>query len=130
MKALYTAVIAATLSTTATADILSAHCPAGCPTSPAGNDLVFGHVYALSNNPDTKFADWVAYEDHQVPSGYFKAVYDAKGNAAGFVMLQSADRNDDYCSKKESLTDIQALIAFDLPALTLSNAIYQRLGCN
>lgn len=27
-----------------------------------GNDLVFGHVYALSNNPETKFADWVAYE--------------------------------------------------------------------
>jgi len=44
------------------ADILSVHCPAGCPTNPDGNDLVFGHLYALSNNPTTKFSDWVAYE--------------------------------------------------------------------
>ncbi|GGO80031.1 endonuclease [Marinobacterium nitratireducens] len=46
----------------ASADILSVHCPLGCPSNPAGNDLVFAHVYALSNNPTTKFADWVAYE--------------------------------------------------------------------
>jgi len=44
------------------ADILSVHCPLGCPSSPEGNDLVFAHVYALSNDPKTKFADWVAYE--------------------------------------------------------------------
>ena len=71
-----------------------------------------------------------ADEPHQVPSGYFKVVYDQSGNAASFVMQQSAGRNDDYCSKKESLADIQALIAFDLPALTQSNAVYQRLGCS
>lgn len=46
----------------AKADILSVHCPVGCPSSPAGDDLVFSHVYALSNNPSTKFADWVSYE--------------------------------------------------------------------
>jgi len=44
------------------ADILSVHCPSGCPEDPANNDLVFAHLYALSNNPKTKFADWVAYE--------------------------------------------------------------------
>lgn len=44
------------------ADILSVHCPLGCPSNPENNDLLFGHVYALSNNPNTKFADWVAYE--------------------------------------------------------------------
>ncbi|MCJ8338044.1 MAG: DNA/RNA non-specific endonuclease [Pseudomonadales bacterium] len=47
---------------TANADVLSVHCPTGCPSNPADNDLVFGHLYALSNNPQTKFADWVAYE--------------------------------------------------------------------
>ena len=47
---------------TANADILSVHCPAGCPSNPVDNDLVFGHLYALSNNSQTKFADWVAYE--------------------------------------------------------------------
>jgi len=44
------------------ADVLSVHCPNGCPENPANNDLVFAHLYALSNNPETKFADWVAYE--------------------------------------------------------------------
>jgi len=44
------------------ADTLSVHCPYGCPTSPTNNDLIFTHLYALSNNPVTKFADWVAYE--------------------------------------------------------------------
>tara|TARA_R110001583_G_scaffold1612_7_gene12723 strand:- start:2528 stop:3268 length:741 start_codon:yes stop_codon:yes gene_type:complete len=50
------------LCTSAFADILSVHCPLGCPESPMDNDLIFAHVYALSNNPNTKFADWVAYE--------------------------------------------------------------------
>lgn len=44
------------------AEILSVHCPPGCPSNPDNNDLVFSHVYALSNNPKTKFTDWVAYE--------------------------------------------------------------------
>ncbi|EPJ49854.1 MAG: putative DNA/RNA non-specific endonuclease [Osedax symbiont Rs2] len=47
---------------TANADVLSVHCPTGCPSNPVDNDLVFGHLYALSNNPQTKLADWVAYE--------------------------------------------------------------------
>ena len=34
----------------------------GCPTgTPETNDMVIREIYALSNNPDTKFADWVAY---------------------------------------------------------------------
>lgn len=49
-------------ASSSTADILSVHCPIGCPSNPQDNDLIFGHVYALSNNPETKFADWVAYE--------------------------------------------------------------------
>ena len=50
------------MTTHINAEILSVHCPLGCPSNPSGNDLLFGHVYALSNNPTTKFADWVAYE--------------------------------------------------------------------
>lgn len=46
----------------ANAAVLSVHCPKGCPSNPEQNDLVFAHLYALSNNPQTKFADWVAYE--------------------------------------------------------------------
>lgn len=57
-----TFLLALFLSSQLLADILSVHCPSGCPESSTGNDLVFGHLYALSNNPTTKFADWVAYE--------------------------------------------------------------------
>ncbi|MBV1929676.1 MAG: DNA/RNA non-specific endonuclease [Gammaproteobacteria bacterium] len=53
----------------AEADTLSVHCPIGCPSNPTGNDLIFKHVYALSNNPTTKFADWVAYEVNVVNFG-------------------------------------------------------------
>lgn len=54
--------MAALFSSLTSAEILSVHCPLGCPSNPTKNDLVFGHLYALSNNPTTKFADWVAYE--------------------------------------------------------------------
>jgi len=47
----------------AAADIRSVHCPRGCPSLLIkNNDVIFNHTYALSNNPKTKFADWVAYE--------------------------------------------------------------------
>ena len=50
-------------SAIANAEIRSVHCPLGCPSLDIkDNDVVFNHTYALSNNPETKFADWVAYE--------------------------------------------------------------------
>lgn len=52
-----------TLSFSAMSEIRSVHCPLGCPSlNIENNDVVFNHTYALSNNPTTKFADWVAYE--------------------------------------------------------------------
>jgi endonuclease G len=37
-------------------------CYRGCPTgAPADNTVVERQIYVLSNNPHTKFADWVAY---------------------------------------------------------------------
>lgn len=39
------------------------HCPIGCPELQIdGNTMIFERLYALSQNPTTKFADWVAYE--------------------------------------------------------------------
>ena len=55
-------VISALLCASVTADTLSVHCPIGCPANPINNDQVFGHLYTLSNNATTKFADWVVYE--------------------------------------------------------------------
>ena len=43
-------------------DVISVHCPQGCPENPQGSTVIYRHVYALSNNPETKFANWVAYE--------------------------------------------------------------------
>jgi endonuclease G len=38
------------------------HCSRGCPEgAPSGNEEVRHAFYTLSNNPTTKFADWVAY---------------------------------------------------------------------
>jgi endonuclease G len=52
-----------TYSSIVNAEIRSVHCPLGCPSLDIeNNDVVFNHTYALSNNPKTKFADWVAYE--------------------------------------------------------------------
>ena len=43
--------------------ICSRHCLAGCPDgAPDNNELVIRDIYILSNNPQTKFADWVAYQ--------------------------------------------------------------------
>lgn len=47
----------------ATVKIESPHCPVGCPDVQIdGNTMIFERLYALSQNPKTKFADWVAYE--------------------------------------------------------------------
>ena len=50
------------LAGSANAEMHIMHCPHGCPNSPDGNDLLIKYSYALSNDPTTKFADWVAYE--------------------------------------------------------------------
>ncbi|WP_199527608.1 DNA/RNA non-specific endonuclease [Pseudoalteromonas sp. bablab_jr004] len=51
------------LSFSSQSEIRSVHCPLGCPSLTIDqNDVVFNFTYALSNNPTTKFADWVAYE--------------------------------------------------------------------
>lgn len=50
-------------SAIANAEVRSVHCPLDCPSLDIkDNDVIFNHTYALSNNPKTKFADWVAYE--------------------------------------------------------------------
>lgn len=44
-------------------EVRISHCNGACPTgTPVTNQLVVTPIYALSNNPETKFADWVAYQ--------------------------------------------------------------------
>jgi endonuclease G len=78
-----------------------------------------------SEMPSMPMAD----EEHKVPSGYFKLVYDKSGQAAAFIMQQSSGRNDDYCQKKVVLHDIQQQVSFSLPELEVTGAMYERLGC-
>jgi endonuclease G len=48
-------------------DLRISHCKEICPAgAPDTNQLVITPIYVLSNNPQTKFADWVAY--HVTPS--------------------------------------------------------------
>ena len=233
------------LSTSSSAKIYSVHCPLGCPSNADGNDLVFNHLYALSNNSKTKFSSWVAYEvdianfgvspgrewtsdplihpdktleeedykgvnssplqadrghqaplatfagskywyelnylsnitpqdrdlnqgpwkeledaeraavsfrknlyvitgplylremlkmpnadeSHVVPSAYFKVIYNREGNAAFFIMEQSVNRSDNYCSKAVSLETLNSNLSFALPALKQSNELISQLGC-
>lgn len=60
MRAFITAVVLALLPAAVQAQ--TAHCLFGCPkgASPA-NQVINRSIYVLSNNPETKFADWVAY---------------------------------------------------------------------
>lgn len=57
------AISAIALSVAVSAAALAENCFEGCPTgSPAGNTTIERSDYTLSNNPKTKFADWVAYK--------------------------------------------------------------------
>tara|TARA_R110002096_G_scaffold416576_1_gene619132 strand:+ start:241 stop:984 length:744 start_codon:yes stop_codon:yes gene_type:complete len=45
------------------AEVRISHCKGSCPAgAPDANNLIVTPIYALSNNPQTKFADWVAYQ--------------------------------------------------------------------
>lgn len=49
-------------STSQAQTIKFAHCPFGCPQKAEDNNtIVVREIYVLSNNPNTFFADWVAY---------------------------------------------------------------------
>ncbi|WP_394213529.1 DNA/RNA non-specific endonuclease [Enterovibrio calviensis] len=226
------------------ANIYSPFCPLGCPEMRAGNNLVFTHIYALSNNPTTKFADWAAYEvdvvnfgpspgrswgsnpvipeedvlekgdysgafksigvdrghmaplaafagskywyetnymsnivpqtsalnqgaweeleqairdgvsygeplfvingslyenpmadmpkaneDHEIPSAFYKIVYDVKGNAAAFIMEQDTPRSASYCSKQVSLDELKTRVGYKLPPVSLRGGMQKRVGC-
>jgi len=55
--------VLAGLQASAAEEIYSRQCLAGCPVgAPDGNELVIRDIYVLSNNPETKFADWIAYQ--------------------------------------------------------------------
>lgn len=44
-------------------EVRISHCNGSCPTgAPETNTLIVTPIYALSNNEETKFADWVAYQ--------------------------------------------------------------------
>ncbi len=83
------------------AEIRSVHCPLGCPSLDIpNNDVVFNHTYALSNNPVTKFADWVAYEVNVLNFG------DSPGRKWGDDPLVDDDETleeDDYKSANREL---------------------------
>ncbi len=122
------------------AEVLSVHCPLGCPTNSTANDLIFNHVNTLFNNSTTKFADWVVCEVDVLNFG------DSAGrNWKVDPLLDDEEtlEKDDYddLSLKltnadeplecllETISHVQLKINFTLPSLTNSNAIANKLGC-
>ena len=68
-------------------------------------------------------------EPHKVPSGYFKIVYDKKGNAAAFIMDQELVKTSNYCDQSATVAQVASRSALTMPTLTISTAIRGRLGC-
>lgn len=50
-----------TTATTTAATECPTHLPKGLPQGPNQGKILVRDIYCLSNNPETKFADWVAY---------------------------------------------------------------------
>lgn len=69
MKYIISTMVFLVMSLSAMASTISVHCPQGCPKNPEGSTVIYRHVYTLSNNPTTKFANWVAYEVNPINYG-------------------------------------------------------------
>ena len=116
---LYLSLLSTLAASTAYADVLSVHCPTGCPENPLDNDLVFTHLYALSNNPKTKFADWVAYEVN--PTNF--------GTSPGRVwlsdpLLDSADTLEKADYKGANKSQLQAERGHQAPLASFARSRY------
>ena len=68
-------------------------------------------------------------EPHEIPTEYFKIIYNLKGEAASFLMEQSTPKNADYCSKLKNISTIKAKISFEFPSLSNSTGMATKLGC-
>jgi len=84
-----------------------------------------------------------ADETHTIPSGYFKVVItDVDGwvNASGFIMEQSAERSDDFCTSEVTIDEIEERSGLDImPSLASYKessvegelgGLTSSLGCN
>ena len=46
-------------------------------------------------------------EDHQVPTGYWKVISNARGRMTAFVFDQASSRKSDYCSFRVAVMDVE-----------------------
>ncbi|MCE9685814.1 DNA/RNA non-specific endonuclease [Shewanella sp. AS16] len=70
-----------------------------------------------------------ADEPHEVPSAYYKVIYDKIGNSAAFYMEQSTPRQTNYCTKTITFTELQSKLNYALPKIKFNTAMLKRLGC-
>lgn len=67
------------------------HCQVGCPTG-GSEQTLYRHAYALNNNPQTKFANWVAYRiTAQTPASGATRQWRADPDLAEEDTLEPAD---------------------------------------
>lgn len=99
--------------------IYSVHCPLWCQSNPDGNDLMFNHLYPLSNNNQTKFADWVVYEVDITNFGV-SSVRD--WSTAPLIHPSKTLENDDY--KGASSSALQADRGHQAPLATFASSKY------
>ncbi len=71
-----------------------------------------------------------ADEPHDIPSGYYKIVYDEKGQSVSFLMSQKTSRDTHYCTTTKTLSELRKIVPYSLPnGLVESKEILKRLGC-
>ncbi|MBU2977104.1 DNA/RNA non-specific endonuclease [Alteromonas sp. C1M14] len=87
--------------------------------------VITGTLYG-KNEPGLPGAD----ESHQIPSGYFKVVYDLKGNAASFLFDQDLPRAANYCDSLVKNRDMNNAVGFTMPDFVDAKSIVQLVGCD
>ena len=87
-----------------TSDGKTDFCLAGCPKGTPANDvIVTHHILKLSNNPVTKFADWVAY----------KITSDTLGSECKRIWHEDPDVSTDVTLIPSDYRDVRKFIASD-----------------
>jgi len=72
-----------------------------------------------------------ADESHKLPSAYYKIIYNAKGEAALFLMPQGLPRQASYCQQHMTFDYLQQRLNYRLPLGSLRSSIQvlRQLGC-
>ena len=62
-------------------------------------------------------------------TSFYQIVYDVKGNAVAFIVVQDTPRSASYCSMQVSLEALKSRVGNVLPSVSLTQRIQKRVRC-